>query len=99
MMAVMVRMHGADRERFDTATSFVQREGNLYIQDAEGAVVAVFAAGRWDGVFHVEPREPRKPKTTTHHAYLDGKEIRKVVTTEMNSALGRLARALDKQDG
>ncbi|MCW2767639.1 MAG: hypothetical protein JWO11_3598 [Nocardioides sp.] len=55
-MAVMVRLAGVDRERFESATQFEEHEDRLYLKDAGGSVVAVFAAGRWDGVFHVEPR-------------------------------------------
>jgi len=57
MMAVMVRLGDVDRERFESATKFEQHEGQLYITDAEGSVVAMFAPGRWDGVFHVESRK------------------------------------------
>jgi DNA polymerase III alpha subunit len=85
MMAVLVRLGGADRERFESATKFEQHEGQLFIKDAEGVVVAVFAAGRWDGVFQVESRGQQ--------------EMRKIAASETSAALNALAASIGRQRG
>jgi len=56
-MAVMVKMHNGDVERFDQATSFATSDaGLLSLGDEAGRLVALFAPG-WAAAFKVPARK------------------------------------------
>lgn len=99
-MAVMVKMHNGDVERFDAATSYGQMaDGYLELADANGHRVALFAPG-WAAAFDAPPRKTSSRSIGDDvQQWTHGEEMRKVAASETSKALDALADSIGKQAG